>query len=82
MMSDLATEARIKYIKAKTWKPGELSTYLAMKQAQLKEESFTLASVQGNVKLIKNVILSPLETQQASCITRRKVHRKRLHAGC
>ena len=70
MMLDLATEA---------WKWGELSTHLAMKQAQLKEESFTLDSVQGNVKLTKNVVLNSFETWQVFCIIRCNVHRMRVH---
>ena len=50
MMVDLTTEAELNTL-GKTWKQSELSTHLAMKQAQLKEESFILDCVQGNVKL-------------------------------
>ena len=62
----------------KYWQGGELSTEIAMKQAQFSDNVNTLESIQGNVKMIKNITLEPLETRQVSCILKCSFHSIRI----
>ena len=59
-----------------------MATRLAGRQNKGVGNSFNLDSVQGDVKLTKNVTLQSMETRQVTCMTKCCTHRKRVHVTC
>ena len=63
----------------KTWRATQISTALALKSGQVVaqgEDGFSLADVQGNVKLSKSITLLPFQMVRCQGLSKVKTHRK------